>query len=339
MPIMTIREIAPDNTAPPALSIVVPVFNEQGNLDRLFDELEIQLDALAISWDILFVDDGSSDRTWSAIESLHQKDSRVKGLRLSRNFGHQYALFAGLHHVRGEAVITMDGDLQHPPELIPTLVEKWREGAKIVNTRRQDPEDFSFIKKTSSRFYYRLFSWLSGVPLDPGMADFRLLDRKVVADILRIREEGLFLRGLVQWVGYPSTTVSFQCRKRFTGNTKYTLKKMLRFGWHGVSSFSIVPLRLAVLTGFTTSGVAFAGILYAIYSKLVQGEAVPGWASTVAIISFLFGILFILLGVLGEYIGRILLEVRQRPRYLVSEAVGVYPVVEEPAALAESLAT
>lgn len=334
---MTSREAGPNSLASPVLSVVVPVFNEQGNLDRLYDELEVQLDALDMAWEILFVDDGSSDQTWGVIETIHRSDERVKGLRLSRNFGHQYALFAGLHHARGRAVITMDGDLQHPPELIPKLVEKWSEGAKVVNTRRQDPEDFSLIKKTSSRLYYRLFSWLSGVPLEPGMADFRLLDRKVVNDILRIREEGLFLRGLVLWVGYPAVTVPFKCRNRHSGRTKYTLKKMLRFGWHGVSSFSIVPLRLAVLTGFFTSGISFAGILYAIYSKLIEGEAVPGWASTVAIISFLFGILFILLGVLGEYIGRILLEVRHRPRYLVSETAGVPSVVEEPAAPVESV--
>jgi dolichol-phosphate mannosyltransferase len=155
------------------------------------------------------------------------------------------------------------------------------------------------------------------------MADFRLLDRQVLNDILKFREEGLFLRGIVEWVGYQNTSIPYQCANRYSGKTKYTFRKMLKFGWHGVSSFSIVPLRIGVMIGFSASGVSFLGVLYAIYGRVVEGHAVPGWASSIAIISFLFGVLFVFLGLLGEYLGRVLLEVRQRPRFLISEQIGV----------------
>ncbi len=310
-------------TTEPQISVVIPAFNEEGSLTPLCARIREILVKLEQSWEVILVDDGSRDTTWQEIEEIHLTEQRIKGLRLSRNFGHQYALLAGLKNARGQAVIMMDADLQHPPELIPQLVSAWRQGAKVVNTLRHDPEDVPLFKKMTSRWFYRIFSYLTGVELQSGMADFRLLDRQVLQDILQLREEGLFLRGIVTWVGYRSVNIPFNCLPRQFGQTKYTLKKMLQFAWHGISSFSLVPLRLGVLLGFMASGLSFCGIVYAIYSKVIAGEAVPGWASSLAIMSFLFGVLFIFLGILGEYLGRILLEVRLRPRFIVSEGLGL----------------
>jgi dolichol-phosphate mannosyltransferase len=276
-----------------------------------------------MAWEVLIVDDGSPDNTWDIIEALHSQNSQVKGLRLSRNFGHQYALLAGLANAKGDAVITMDGDLQHPVKMIPELVNEWRKGSMLVHTRRLDPPSISFFKKLTSRMYYRIFSYLSGVNIEPGMADFRLFDSQVVKDILAFKEEGLFYRGIAQWVGYSTSTITYTSQERFSGSSKYSLGKMVKLAWNGISSFSIIPLRLGILLGIITSFIAFAEIIYATAVKIFTDTAVPGWASAISILSFLFGVLFILLGILGEYVGRVLVEVRQRPRYLVSEHAGI----------------
>ena len=310
---------APMAVGHPVLSVVVPAYNEQGNLHRLYTEVARALAGVGLSWELVFVDDGSRDRTWAEIESIHQEDRRVQGIRLSRNFGHQHALVAGLTHARGAAVISMDADLQHPPDVLPQLVEEWRKGAKIVKTVRRDPPDVPFLKRITSRAYYRLFAYLSGVQIEDGMADFRLLDRQVLDELLTFKEAGLFLRGIVQWVGYPSSTVAFDCGQRFAGTTKYTWRRMVRFAWHGISSFSLVPLRIGILLGLFSSAVAFLGVCYAILAKWLDGHTVAGWASSVAIISFLFCMLFLFLAVLAEYVGRILEEVRGRPRFIVSQ--------------------
>jgi glycosyltransferase involved in cell wall biosynthesis len=322
---------SPNAPGSPILSVVVPAYKEAANLEHLHEELVRSLAPLWCTWELILVDDGSPDGTWERIVGLHERDSRVRGIRLSRNFGHQYALLAGIAEARGAAVITMDADLQHPPSVIPCLVAEWQRGSKLVHTVRRDCPGVDWSKRVTSKMFYRVFSFLSGVPLTPGMADFRLLDRQVVTDILKLKESGLFWRGLVQWVGYPSAKVEYDCAERFAGNTSYSFRRMLRFAWTGITSFSIVPLRLATVVGLLTSLFAFYQLLDAVYVKLFTREAVPGWTSLYVLMSLLFGILFILIGICGEYIARILEEVRGRPRYIVSDqTVRETPPVAEP---------
>jgi dolichol-phosphate mannosyltransferase len=305
------------------VSIVVPAYCEEANLRHLVDEIRRVLDAEAVEWELVLVDDGSADATWERIQAAHYTDQRVQGLRLSRNFGHQHALLAGLTRARGDAVIMMDADLQHPPEVIPRLLEQWYRGAKIVHTVRTETEQASFFKRATSNAYYRIFSLLSGVDLSPGMADFRLLDRQVLDELLQFREMQIFFRGLVEWVGYPSARVSFRAAARYAGTTKYTVRRMVKFAWAGITSFSVIPLRLGIFLGLATSSFSLLYLMHAVWLKLFHPErAMPGWASIVGLITLLFGVLFILVGLLGEYVARILMQVRQRPRFIVSEAVG-----------------
>jgi dolichol-phosphate mannosyltransferase len=251
------------------ISIVVPAYNEERNIDVLYARLRDGLAALLAGWDsadweLIVVDDGSTDGTWDRVTALSTSDARVRGVRLARNFGHQAALLAGLSAALGKAVISIDADLQHPPEVVPLLIEKWREGFQIVHGVRRDRPSSSRFKRFTSRLYYRLFSYLSGVRIEPGAADFRLLDRQVLDEILKFREEGLFLRGIVHWVGYSTASVPFDCGERHAGTSGYSLRKMLSLAWHGISSFSLVPLRIAVLIGLVSSALAFLGVGYAI---------------------------------------------------------------------------
>jgi polyisoprenyl-phosphate glycosyltransferase len=303
----------------PILSVVVPAYKEAANLEHLHEELVQSLTPLRCAWELIIVDDGSPDRTWECIVGLQRRDSRVRGLRLSRNFGHQYALLAGLSEASGDAVITLDADLQHPPSLIPSLVWEWKGGSKIVHTVRRDSPGLFWSKRFASKMFYRVFSFLSGVHISPGMADFRLLDQQVVREILKLKESGLFLRGLVQWVGYPNTRVEYDSADRLAGDTTYSFGQMLRFAWTGITSFSIVPLRLATGLGLLTSLFAFCELVDAVYVKMFTSRAVPGWTSLYVLVSLLFGILFILIGITGEYIARILEEVRGRPRFVISD--------------------
>jgi len=317
----------------PTLSIVVPAHDEEANVATLVREIGSVLGAAlepGEDHEVIVVDDGSLDSTWREICALGERDPRIKGVRLSRNFGHQYALLAGLSHARGRAVVTLDADLKHPPSVIPALLNDWRAGARIVHTLRRDAADTSFLKRASARLFYRIFSFLSGVEIQPGMADFRLLDRQVVDALLEFKEEGLFLRGLVHWVGFPSTTVHYEAADRHAGTSSYTLRRMVRLAWTGVTSFSLVPLRLGIVLGLAMSALAFLELGFAVLAKLYWGTTVPGWASAISVLSLLFGVLFIFLGLLGEYLGRILVEVRRRPRFITAETSGLDEPTDRP---------
>lgn len=310
--------------APPLVSVVVPAFNEAENIPLLHARVvEVMNETAPGKWEIIFVDDGSRDATWSVVSKLAAEHSAIRGARLSRNFGHQYALMAGMEMSRGEAVINMDCDLQHPVEMLPLLIEKWREGYKVVKTVRQDDRNVGWFKRLTSRGFYRLFSYLSGVNLQPGMADFRLIDRQALNELMRFREEGLFLRGLVEWIGFPSCAVPYRPGERARGRSAYSLRKMVSLAWKGVSSFSILPLRIGIVLGLIGSLVSAAGVFYAFFGKIFGRGTVPGWASTLMVVSLLFSLLFVYLGILGEYISRIVVEVRRRPRFIVSDTAGM----------------
>lgn len=305
---------------PELVSIVVPVFNEKVNLAPLCGAIHEAMGE--IPYEVILVEDGSTDGTFEEIERLAGEDARICGVSLSRNVGHQYSLAAGLDQARGQVVIMMDGDLQHPPELLPELIEKWREGYNVVQTRRRDAEQVGWVKRTCSRLFYRVFSLLCGIRLEPGTADFRLLDRMVLDELKGMREGHLFLRGLITWMGYRRAVVPFDPAPRRAGTPKYTFRKMLRFAKSGMFSFSSVPLRVGVWVGVAMAILSFAELLFVLGAYLSgKAEGVPGWASTIVVMTFLFGVLFLLVGLQGEYLIRIYERVQRRPSFMIERIV------------------
>jgi polyisoprenyl-phosphate glycosyltransferase len=309
------------------LSVVVPCYNEEPVIRethrRLAATLSEQLPAGA-RFEIVYVDDGSRDQTPEILRELADGDARVRVIRLSRNFGHQIAFTAGLEHSRGDAVVVIDADLQDPPEVIPEMVAAWREGADVAYGERTERVGETHFKLWTAKLFYRLINRISKVqiPLDTG--DFRLMDRRVVDALLSMPERDRFIRGMVAWVGYKQVPVKYARAARFAGTSKYPLFKMLRFAMDGVLSFSFAPLRLAVWTGFAAIGVAFGGIVYALILRFFFDEShwVRGWTSLFVATLFLGGVQLLSLGIIGEYIGRIYGEVKNRPLYFVRERLG-----------------
>jgi len=305
------------------LSVVVPVFNEADSIRPLWDRLRPVLEGIG-TFEVIFVDDGSHDATFGLVRGLHQAEPRVRGLSLSSNFGHQVALLAGLRKAAGQLVITMDGDLQHPPELIPRLIEKQREGYDIVNTRRLDARDTGPFKRGTSRLFYRIMNHLSDVPIEPAAADFRLMTRATVDAFLRIPERDRFTRGLIRWMGFRQTLIDYQAEPRSFGRSKYTLGRMIRFGLDGITSFSSRPLRLSFYAGLV---LASGGLLYGVYAVAVfaRGGTIQGWTSILLTLLIIGGAILITLGIIGEYIARIFNEVKGRPLYFVRDEIGPPP--------------
>ena len=305
----------------PELSIVVPMYNEQTNVEAFVEAVTAALVSAGLDHELVLVDDGSSDGTWTAIQAASRARSSVRGVSLSRNFGHQGALLAGLNHARGLAVITMDGDLQHPPETLPELVAAWRDGYKVVNTRRLDSDDTSAFKRFTSRAFYWIFSRLTGVKMEAGASDFRLLDRDAVQALIRLGDADPFIRGLVSWLGFRTRTIPYQARRRHSGVPKFTLKKMLRLSTGAMLSFSAFPLRLGIGVGFFTSALAFVELCYIIVTYL-RGHVVPGWASLMTVMSVMFAVLFVLLGIIGTYLAKVYEILKRRPRFVVGDRAG-----------------
>ena len=307
-----------DSISKPRFSIVVPLYCEQGNIELLINRLVAVLESMDTSYEVILVDDGSTDATWSSIVGSNIANPRIRGFRLSRNFGHQHALLAGLHQARGAAIISMDGDLQHPPEIIPQLVARWEAGFDIVGTNRIDLKVAGYFKRTTSRWFYRFFSMLSEVELSEGSSDFRLMGRNALDALLEMRDARLFLRGAVQWLGFKTTVVPYQLAKRQTGETKFSLAKMLRFAFGAILAYSTKPLRLGIWLGLLTALLSIAELGYIIVNYF-SGVTVEGWASTVGILSLLFGVLFVMLGIIGTYIANIHTMLQSRPNFIISE--------------------
>lgn len=303
------------------VSFVVPVFNEEENIHEFHRRLTKVMAPLPYDYEILFIDDGSKDHTSQLIRELAQKDPHVQGYVFARNFGHQLALTCGLDQSTGDAVISMDGDLQHPPEMVPQLLEKWEQGYEIVQTVRKATEDATWFKNITSRLYYKLINSMSEVRITPGGSDFRLMDRKAVDALNRFRERARFIRGMVNNLGFRYTTIEFVAPPRFAGHSKFSLKKMLRFALDGITAFSRAPLRLALYVGCIAGLCSFLLLLHVIYVKYVIQDAVPGWTTLACAEFFLGGVELIGIGIVGEYVGRIFDEVKQRPLYIIREHI------------------
>lgn len=299
------------------ISIVTPVYNEEDNVVFFHEEITKVMKTTGMDYELIYVNDGSRDRTDELIRELAEKDSHVRAITFARNFGHQTAITCGMDFARGDAVITMDGDMQHPPELIPLLLEKWKDGYDIIQTIRTSTEDSGFIKKITSAGYYKVINSISKTPVTPGGSDFRLMNRKSLDVFLRFREHARFIRGIVGGLGFKQTTIKFEAPARHAGVSKFSMNKMLHFAMDGILTNSTTPLRAAFYAGAVSGFIGILLILHVLYSYLV-GNTVPGWATMTILIAFFGSANLVGLGIIGEYIGRIYEESKNRPLYWIS---------------------
>jgi glycosyltransferase involved in cell wall biosynthesis len=304
----------------PVLSLVLPIFNEEEVIPELHARLTEFREAVGLTTEVLFVDDGSKDRSLPMLQELAASDPTYRVLSFSRNFGHQAAISAGVDHADGEAVVVLDADLQDPPEVVLDMVAKWREGFDVVYGRRRSREGETWFKLVTAKYFYRAMAAMVPVkvPLDTG--DFRLMSRRVVLVLRELKECHRFVRGLVAWVGFKQTEVLYDRPARFAGETKYPLRRMLRFAMDGITSFSVIPLRFATWMGLIIAFASFLLGAWAIYVKLATNSTVPGWATTFVLTAMLSSVQLVMIGILGEYVGRIYEQVKQRPIYILREA-------------------
>ncbi|HYR03116.1 MAG TPA: glycosyltransferase family 2 protein [Syntrophobacteria bacterium] len=303
----------------PVISVVVPVYNEELVVFESYKRLKGVMESLSEPYELIFVNDGSRDATPGIVRCICEGDPTVHLIDFARNFGHQTAITAGMDYASGDAVVVIDADLQDPPEVIPAMIAKWREGYDIVYGKRAERKGETLFKRFTSAAFYRVLQKLTDVdiPLDTG--DFRLIDRKVCDALKGIKERNRYVRGIISWLGFKQTGVEFVREKRFAGETKYPLKKMLRFAFDAITSFSYKPLKLASYVGVTVSLVGFGYLMVVIYQKLFTNQTVTGWASMMAVSLFFNGVVLMILGIIGEYIGRIYDEAKGRPLYVVRE--------------------
>ena len=305
-------------------SIVVPIFNEEKTLEELYRRLTKVMNEVAADYEVIFVNDASTDRSLEIMKELNKKDNRINILNFSRNFGHQIAITAGTDFVNGDAVIWMDGDLQDPPEVIPRLIEKWQQGHDVVYATRRRRKGENAFKLMTAKIFYQLFRKITDIDLPMDTGDFRLIDRKVVEKLKGFKEQRRFVRGLTRWIGFNQTGIEYDRDARYAGTTKYSLGKMLKFSLDAVFSFSFFPVRLASFFGILISFVCFIYICITLFAKLfMDNNFIRGWASLIVTVLFLGGIQLISLGIIGEYIGRIYEEAQNRPLYLLKDVIGL----------------
>ena len=300
------------------VSVIVPVFNEEGCLLTLVSRVVMVIEKYS-DYEILFIDDGSRDNTLTILRKLHAGNKKINFLSFSRNFGHQNALRAGTLYASGDCIISLDGDLQHPPELIPDLITKWKEGFDIVYTIRKDEKKIPVLKRVMSVLFYKLMNAISDMNFEHGEADFRLLDKNAAAELNNLNENAIFFRGMVKWLGFEQIGIEYTPDDRTWGKTKYSRKKMFALAISGITSFSIKPLRISTIIGIS---IAFLSILYGIYAlyiKFFTDNSIEGWTSVFFMVTFIGGIQLIILGIIGEYIGNIFLESKKRPHYIIEE--------------------
>jgi dolichol-phosphate mannosyltransferase len=301
------------------ISIVIPSFNEEGNIKIIVNALNEVLQKLNYRYELLFVDDGSSDKTLRILQEISAADSNVFFIELSRNFGHQNALKAGLDLASGDCIITMDGDMQHPPELIPLLIQKWEEGYDIVYTRRLEDKKLPAFKKITSKYFYKFINYISEIKIEEGTADFRLMDKKVATVFFAFSENELFIRGLVNWVGFNQFAIDYKPADRFSGNSKYTVKKMMQFALKGITSFSIRPLYISIFLGISIFFLSLLFYILYVFYSIYFGHVISGWASVIFTIVIFGGLNLIVLGIIGVYVGKLFMQSKQRPNYLIRD--------------------
>ena len=302
------------------ISVVIPVFNEESNLPVLYERLVNSVTSISNDYELIFVNDGSKDNSLNIIKELSVKNAQVKYIDFSKNFGHQLAVFAGLENAKGDTIVIIDADLQDPPELIKELYNKMKEGYDVVYAQREQRVGESWHKLMTAKLFYRFINRLSevSIPLDTG--DFRIISKKINDIIVSMPERNKFLRGQIAWAGFNQTFVSYNREERYAGKTNYSYSKMFSFAFDGITAFSNLPLRLATYLGFAVSLISFFFILYTLYQKYFKHDVVQGWSSLMVSILFIGGVQLICLGIIGEYLGRIMDNVKQRPLYIVRES-------------------